>query len=173
MMPAVFQRVLNSTRLPICAAGWDKAQSQGLLEKWGCNERAKYMLCLSNVTCTGCMGPGFHMWLALLQLFLLRNWRVILFLYVFPICSLNRLHPAQPPVTSHGSKVSLRGTGKHCWDLEPQVLWISGAQVPAGWCSPQGSGLWSRGLGHDSCSAEEEGWSGQSVLPWRCPWRKM
>ena len=64
MMHALFQRVLNSTRLPTCAAGWAKAQSQGLLEKWGCNDRARHVLCLSNARRTGCKGAAFRVWFA-------------------------------------------------------------------------------------------------------------
>lgn len=61
MMHSLFQRVLNSTRVPTCAAEWAKAQIQGLLEKWGCNDRARHVPCPSSA---GCMGPAFHMWFA-------------------------------------------------------------------------------------------------------------
>lgn len=94
MMRALFQRVLSSARLPMCTAGWAEAQSQELFEKRGCNQRERHMLWLSHDRRTGCIGHGFHMWFALLQLFLLRNQTVIFFLYVFPISSLSRLHPA-------------------------------------------------------------------------------
>lgn len=93
MTRALFQSVLNSTRLPMCAAGWAKAQSQELFEKRGCNKKKRHMLWLSHDRCTGCIGHGFHMWFALLQLFLLRNQTVVIFFYVFPIHSLSGLHP--------------------------------------------------------------------------------